>query len=115
MNRQDRTGQRVTLMCTAGDLVIEAPHARGVSFEQLERPRGWVFSWRGNPVDGSDLSKWTEQLATLDGLRGVGRLSRAMRLLREGQAIVALQETAMLPDAYLPIWALLDAEVRRRG
>ena len=35
MNGQNRTGQRVTLMCSAGELVIEAPLARGVSFEQL--------------------------------------------------------------------------------
>ena len=55
MNRQDRTGQRVTLMCTAGDLVIEAPNARGVSFEQLERPRGWVFSWRGRSAANPDV------------------------------------------------------------
>lgn len=115
MNRQDRTGQRVTLMCTAGDLVIEAPNARGVSFEQLDRPRGWVFSWRGRSAANSDVTEWTERLSSLDGLRGIGRLRRALRLLREGQAIAALQETAMLPEAYMPIWALLDAEARRRG
>jgi hypothetical protein len=33
------TGQRVTIVCTSGELVIEAPNVRGVGFEAITMPR----------------------------------------------------------------------------
>ncbi len=114
MNK-DRTGQQIKIACRAGTLAIQAPGVRSVQLEQLADARGWVFDWACTPVAIGGLAAWTERLPQLDALHGLERLRRVMMLVREGQYMTAMQEAALLPETYSPLWQFLNAEVRRRG
>jgi hypothetical protein len=109
------TGQRVTIACTSGELVIEAPRVRGVSFEAITAPRAWIFNWATTTTMIGKLSRWTERVAQLDTLHGVACLRRTALLLRAGDHAAALEEAERLPEPYMPIWTLIQAEAVRRG
>ncbi len=109
---QGRRGHHVTLLCTGGTLEIFAPSTRGVKFAPMDVER-WRLRWREQRL--GHMTEWTEKLHAVGQLRGVARLHRLMTLLRTGQPVTAMQEAALLPDAYTPLWALIQEEVRRRG
>jgi hypothetical protein len=109
------TGQRVTILCTDGEFVIETPLVHGVSVAAITKPLGWVFEWTPTPVPCGERFAWRESVSRLVAIRGVERLRRTMKLLTEQKPEGALQEAAGLLDPYLPVWALLQAEASRRG
>jgi hypothetical protein len=109
-------GQRVTLLCPDGEFVIEAPYALGVTFAALTKPRGWVFDWTPRaPNQCGELSAWTETLSQRGALRGVERLRRTMTLLTAQKLTAAIREAERLPEPYMSVWVLLQAEADRRG
>ena len=109
------TGQRVTIACTSGELVIEAPRVRGVSFEAITAPRAWIFDWTATTRTIGKLSRWTERVAQLDTLHGVACLRRTAILLGASDYDGALAEAERLPEPYMPIWTLIQAEAGRHG
>jgi hypothetical protein len=109
------TGQRITVACTSGELVIEAPRVRGVSFEAITAARAWIFDWTATTRTIDKLSRWTERVAQLDTLHGVACLRRTAILLGAGDYDAALEEAERLPEPYMPIWTLIKAEATRRG
>ncbi len=108
----EHRGHRVTLLCTGGTLDIFAPSTRGVKFAPMEIER-WRLCWREQRL--GHMTEWTEKLEAVGQLRGLGQLRRVMMLLRTDQPIAAMQEAALLPEPYTPVWALIHEEVRRRG
>jgi hypothetical protein len=108
-------GQRVTILCPDGDFVIEAPHAHGVSLAALTKPRDWVFGWAPTPEACAERPAWTEIFSRQDALRGVAHLRRTMKLLTAQDLKAALQAAKHLPEPYMPVWVLLQAEATRRG
>jgi hypothetical protein len=110
------TGQRVTILCPDGEFVIEAPRALGVRCDALmKKARGWVCDWTPAPNSGGERIAWTESISRLDALRGVERLRRTMTLLMAEKLEAAIQEAEHLPELYMPVWVLLQAEATRRG
>ena len=109
---QGRRGHQVTLLCTGGTLDIFAPSTRGVKFAPMDIDR-WRIRWREQRI--GHMAEWTEKLNAIGQLHGIARLHRLIMLLQTGQPVTAMQEAALLPKTYAPLWALIQEEVRRRG